>query len=695
MLYWSPDPVSGSFYRYEENSTRGFSLTHLSGTGCGVFGDVPILPMLGVPDQPPPVRSNVYRGDYTHADETAEPGYYAVKFSSGIRVQLTADVHSGIAEIVYPEGNSPHTLLIDLSRNLTHVYDARIHIADHEISGSVASGGFCNLDNRYRVYFVIATEEPLQSGGTFNAMRVTPGELEASGPRIGGYAAFASSVHALHIKVAVSYVSIDNARMNLTQEIPAWDFDGVRNAARATWNSALAHIDVSGGTEAERTTFYTALYHSLLHPTVFNDVNGQYPGFDGEVHAVTGRKQYANYSGWDIYRTQVPLIAMLMPDVAGDIAQSLVADAEQGGGLPLWPIANDESSCMIGDPSDEILAGIYAFGVRSFDVQNAFKYMVRGASEPHAHIHIYPERPGLSSYLERGYVPEGDGINGGASVTLEDQSADFAIAQMAETLGKESVAKQYLARAAEWRKLYDPETGYIRARFENGQFMPDFSPTQVAGYVEGNAAQYTWMVPWDLRGLIKTLGGPATTSARLDNYFSQYATWNGGPYFFIGNEPSFGDPWLYNWTGQPWRTQEVIRKTLNDLFQPVPDGEPGNDDLGATSAWIVLANLGIYPEIPAVAGFTLNSPVFPKATLLLGAHRVTISAPGAPGQLYVKSVSVDDKPVANWWIDWAALKSAHDVKFTLDSKPVLDPGQAPPSFMPAESPAVLASGAGK
>lgn len=682
MLYWSPDPASGFAYNYEQTVTRGFSLTHLSGPGCGVFGDVPLFPMLGLPTQPPPVHGSVYTASYRHQDETAEPGYYALKLSSGIEVRLAAAVHSGMAEFRYPKNGDLRTLLIDLSRNLSRVDDTQIQIEGNRVTGSVTGGGFCHLDNRYRIFFVLETEQTVTQAGTFDELRVRAGQRITSGPRSGGYISFDPSTRIVRLKAGLSFVSIANARQNLAREIPGWDVEQLRRQARADWNSALGHIVVSGGDAAQRTVFYTALYHSLLHPTVFSDLNGQYLGFDGVVHQSERHRQYANFSGWDIYRTQVQLIAMLMPDVASDLAQSLVNDASQSGALPIWPIANDESSCMVGDPSSPILASIYAFGARNFDARKALAQMIRGADDPTAHSRLYLERPGLSNFFSHGYIPVSDEIPNPASVTLEDESADFTVAQLASALGDRSTAERFLLRSDQWRKIYDPETRYIRARDAKGNFMPNFKPDMIDGYVEGNAAQYTWMVPFNLRGLIDALGGSEATHARLDAYFSQYASWFGGPYFFIANEPSFGNPWIYNWTGHPWRTQEVVRKTLDDLFTDTPEGLPGNDDLGATSSWIVFADLGMFPEIPGVGGLTLSTPQFPSAEIELGDHTLRLEAEGAPNTRYVESVSVDGTPVRNWWVGWDALSRARELKMTLSLTPRLDPGEEPPSFAP-------------
>lgn len=687
MLYWSPDPVNGQFYDYQQPVTRGFSLTHLSGPGCGVYGDVPILPILGAPEYPPPVLSTPYRAAFSHQGEIAQPGYYAVHLDSGIDVQLAAAVRSGIAQFTYPSGKSSHTLLVDLSRNLTKVDDAQVTIAGAKVSGWVSSGGFCGTENRYKVYFVMQADVDPVASGTFDEMHVHPESKSGSGPRTGAYLSFSHSSTKIHLKVGISYVSIANAEMNLKREIPGWDLKKVRQDASTAWNTVLSHAQVSGGSASDRTVFYTALYHAMLHPSVFSDVNGEYVGFDGKAHTAEGRLQYANYSGWDIYRSQVQMITMLLPKVGSDIAASLIVDAQQGGGLPIWPVGNDESGVMAGDPSDAIIASVYAFGGHDFDTKAAMAAMLHGANDPTAHVRLYPERPGLANYMSKGYIPYTDDNHGAASMTLEDTNADFAITQFAREMGDSKTEQEFLKRSAYWRNIFDPDTKYIRARDESGKFLPDFSPGKSDGFIEGNSAQYTWMIPYDLGGVVAAVGGPKVARQRLDSYFSRYGAFDhlGEPYFFIGNEPSFGDPWIYNWAGYPWRTQEVVRKTLGDLFTNTPGGEPGNDDLGATSSWVVFADLGFYPEIPGVGGVTTNSPMFPKVTLLLGDHPLQILAAGAPQNKYVKSISLDGSPIQNWWIDWNQLSKANTLEFSLSDTPNLGAGEMPPSYPAAAS----------
>ena len=688
MLYWSPDRTDGSFYRYEGTATRGFSLTHLSGPGCGVYGDVPILPILGMVRVPPPQRPQPYQGIYKPEDQVAQPGYYAVKLATGIEIQLASAVRSGIAEFGFPDSHEARSVIIDLGRNMTRVNQAEVEIRGRTVTGSVESDEFCGFENHYRIFFSLEVDQEPESTGTFDELSVKPGVKTERGPRAGGYLTFPSAIRTLHLKVGISYVSAANASLNLQQEIPEWDFPKVRQDARAAWNDVLGRVLAEGGSEAQRRIFYTALYHSFLHPSIFSDVNGDYVGFDNKVHQAKERIQYANYSGWDIYRSQVQLITILLPKIASDIAQSLVNDAEQGGGLPLWPVANDESSVMVGDPSDAILASIYAFGGRGFDTRAALAAMLKGADEPKTHVRLYPERPGLEDYLSKGYIaqrPETPSGAGAASVTLEDTSADFAISEFSKAQGETATAQRFLARSAYWRNLFDPQTKYIRARDQQGKFLPDFSPSKTDGFVEGNSAQYTWMVPYDLKGLIEAVGGPEAARSRLDDYFSEYGKWTGSgytPHFFISNEPSFGNPWIYNWTGHPWRTQEVVRKSLQDLFTDAPGGLPGNDDLGATSSWVVFAFLGIYPEIPGVAGVTLNTPVFPSVILKMDGHDLHILAADAPAKRYIQSVKLDHKPVRATWLDWERLKSSSELNFTLSDQPVREAGEQPPSFEP-------------
>ena len=690
MLYWSPDSDTDSFYRYENPVVRGFSPMHVSGAGCPQLGDAPVMVVKGKLQVLPFVRSSVFGAQdlvtsvYRHADEVAEPGYYSVELDSGVKIELAAALRPGMAQVTLPADGQVHTLFVDLSHNLTTVYDAEITLREGYMAGSVSSGGGgCGSKEHHRSYFSYQVREKPDSEGTFSEAGFVAGAGSVKGPRIGAYMVFGPGTRTVHFKIGVSFVSAANAAQNAASEIPGWDLVRLRREAHADWNEQLSHIEVKGGSLHDRRAFYTELYHALMFPSVFNDVNGEYIGFDEKIHHVQpGRTQYTLFSGWDIYRSEVQLLAMLFPKRASDMAQSLVLDAEQGGGLPIWPLANDDQAAMGGDPSDPILASFYSLGAHDFNIQAAFAAMLRGADDPKTRSRGYLERPRLEELLRLGYLSDNKSMWGSASVTLEDQTADFSIAQLASALGDNATAERMLARAANWKRLFDPETKYIRPRMPDGSFMQPFSASSDKGFMEGNSAQYTWMVPFDLKGVIDAVGGPEAAKSRLDNYFGAYATYkNLSANFYIENEPCFGNPWIYNWTGHPWRTQEVVRKSLRDLFFDGPDGLPGNDDLGATSSWALFAQLGFFPEIPGVAGFALNSPAFESVTLKLGDRKFEILAPGAPRLIYIESVTLDGKPVSNW-IWWNQMTKSSRLEFKLSSVPNKARGEQPPSYPP-------------
>ena len=690
MFYWSPDSGTDVFYRYENPTLRGFSPMHISGAGCPQLGDAPVMVVSGKLQALPFVRSSVFGAQdlvisaYRHENEVAEPGYYSVELDSGIKIEMAAAPRSGLAQVTLPADGREHTLFVDLSHNLTTVYDAEMSLRGGYMAGSVSSGGGgCGSSEHHRTYFSYQVQEKPDSEGTFSEAGFDAGPSSVKGPRTGAYMVFGPGTRTVHFKVGVSYVSAANAEQNAASEIADWNVVRLRREARDDWNEQLSHVEVKGGTQHERRAFYTELYHALMYPSVFSDVNGEYIGFDEKIHHVEpGRTQYSTFSGWDIYRSEVQLLAILFPKRASDMAQSLVLDAEQGGGLPIWPLANDDQAAMGGDPSDPILASFYSLGARDFDVQAAYAAMLRGADDPNTRSRGYLERPRLEELLRLGYLPDSKSMWGSASVTLEDQTADFAIAQLASALGDNAAAGRMLSRAANWRRLFDPETKYIRPRIADGSFIEPFSPSTEKGFMEGNSSQYTWMVPFDLNGIIDAVGGPEAANSRLDDYFSAYATYkNLTANFYIENEPCFGNPWIYNWTGRPWRAQEVVRKTLRDLFFDGLDGLPGNDDLGATSSWAVFAQLGLFPEIPGVAGFALNSPAFESVKLKLGDRKFEILAPGAPQMIYIESVMLDGKPISNW-IWWDQMAKSSRLEFKLSSVPNKAPGEQPPSYPP-------------
>jgi predicted alpha-1,2-mannosidase len=707
MVQWSPDtensfgPEDRGSYQYADTRIRGFSLTHLSGPGCHIFADAPFMPVVGEIDRSPATNPNAYLASFSHNNESASPGYYEVALDTGVRVQLTATARTGFGSFTFPAIEHA-TLLINVGRNASGVSEAEFRFRDPQtLTGSLASGGFCGARNKYRLYFAIEFNRPAASFGAWKGDVVAPGLRAVKAAQSGAFVSFdTTSNRRVQVRVGLSYVSAANAVRNLRAENAGWDFATVRARARARWHEALSHIEVQGGTLTERQVFYTALYHTLLHPTIFSDASGEYMGFDNRVHREQGRTQYTNFSGWDIYRSELPLLAWLFPHEASDMMQSLVRDAQQGGGLPLWPVANDESGAMVGDPSTVMLASAYSFGARAFDTRAALAAMIKGATHPDTKSKSYPARNGLADYLQYGYIPmEQVGLRGSPSVALEYEIADFALAQFARAHGDMATYRTMMRRAQWWTKLFDPQTRYIRGRWADGSWLPGFDfdakhydpklpwrPESHKSYVEGNATQYTWLVPHNMRGLFDRIGGNEAVVKRLDSFFTELNAGPNRPYFFIGNEPVFAVPWAYDFAGQPWKTQAITRRALTELFTNTPGGIPGNDDLGATSSWIVFAAVGLYPAIPGVGGFALNSPLFPRITVRPGAGRQLeiIGAGASAATPYVQELRLNGRRYDSTWLPYEKIAGGGPLSFKLGRTPntrwATAPNAAPPAF---------------
>lgn len=687
MVQWSPDTTQAAGgYRYEQLVVHGFSLTHFSGRGCSSYQDAPFLPLPGDSAAPLPALAAGVR--YAHAGESATPGFYAIRLRNGVGVALTVTARTGMGRFTFP-GNGAGTLLINTGGSATGddpVGTGVQIVSNNLVTGSAASGRFCG-ENHYQVFFAAQFDHPFSAFGVWNGDRVETGGRSVTGARSGAYLRFApSGNHTIQVKVGLSFVSVANAQANLAAANPGWNFARAAAAARAAWNAALGQIAISGGTSAQRTMFYTALYHTLIHPNLFSDANGEYRGFDGRVHQASGYDQYENLTGWDTYRSLIPLRAMLHPAQAGAMVESLLADAAQGGGgLPRWEVANDNSGGLVGDSQDVVIADAFAFGAGGFDPQAALETMETGASVPGIRSGRYPVRDGLATYLAHGYVDQAASADS-ASATLEYATDDFAISRMAAALGRADDAQRYLARSTNWRTLFDPAVGAIVPRDANGAFLP-YDPTGKTGFLEGDSAQYTWMVPFDLRGLFQAMGGNAVAERRLDAHFQQL---NAGPasmYAFMSNEPELIVPWEYDFAGAPSRTQVLVHRIATQLFGVGPNGLPGNDDSGALSAWLVWADLGLYPAIPGVAGFAVGSPLFPQAVIHLPSGDLRIVANGAATNApYVHRLTLNGTMIGGPWLPYSALRRGGTLDFTLSS--TADPawgtssGTAPPSFAP-------------
>ncbi|MEV0849130.1 GH92 family glycosyl hydrolase [Streptomyces sp. NPDC049954] len=709
MVQWGPDTVKKQpgGYSWSDPHIKGFSLTHVSGGGCDSLGDFPFMPHVGAVTDSPATSPERYASAFSHDRESASPGYYGVTLDSGAEAEFTVTRRSGTGRFTYPAGKTA-TLLVDVSGSAAGVRAAEVRVGRDTLSGWAESGMFCGADNTYRVYFWAESDQPFASFGTWTGDTVRHGsthatstgkpaadkdgagasacEPVAAGAGCGAFVTFAGS--SAHLRVGISFTSVDNARENLRAENRG-GFERLREQARAEWNRRLGTIRVEGGTPEELGTFYTALYHSFLHPNLFSDVSGEYPGFDGKVHkARPGHEQYANYSGWDIYRSQIQLLALLAPRETSDMMQSMVNDYAQGGQLPKWSLANAETYIMVGDPAAPVFADAYAFGARDFDTHAALAALVEQATKPNG------IRPGIEDYQRLGYVPADrkyeNNFYGAPSTSLEYNTADFAVAELARQLGDGRTWRTFMKRSQYWQNLFDPDTGYIRPRNADGSFVADFDPASGANFVEGNATQYTWMVPFNAEGLFDALGGKAAARGRLDTFFTELNAGLDKPYAWLGNEPNLQVPWLYSYAGAPYRTQEVVRRAMTELYTTEPGGLPGNDDLGTMSAWYVWAALGMFPQVPGRAEVVLASPLFRRITVRAGAGQVIeIKAPRASRDTpYVHRLSVDGRTSTKPWLPASFLLGGGRLDYTLaptaDERWGSDPRDAPPSFRQGE-----------
>jgi len=736
MVQWSPETTKGNHvktpapggYQYDATRIRGFALTHLSGTGCaGASGDIPFLPIVNDVSVSPTTDADdsVYASAFTHANETATAGYYRVLLDNGVNVELTASARTGSARLSYP-ADKPALLLIRTSDSEVGSSDASVSIdvRERRVSGSVTSGNFCGYidkeDRRsyYTLYFVAEFDAAFDATGTWEDARVRRDTVSAQGgtgydekgyPNIGkgsgAFVRFASAKKPIGVRVGISYVSLANAAANLRAENGAeTGFDTIKRRAHDAWRAALRRIEIGGGDKAHLTTFYTALYHALLHPNLFSDVDGAYAGFDGKMHRVSAPQaaQYANFSGWDVYRSQVQLVTLLFPEIGSDIAQSLFNQAEQNHGeWDRWTHNQGGTHVMSGDPAAPAIAAIYAFGGTRFDVRHALASLIEAASTPTAHdlsnagcnVECVGQRPSLDQWLALHYISAESNAWAGAGETLEDASADFALADLAGRLGDDAHRREFLKRAQYWRNLYNPKAtpalGYLQDRAKDGSW-PAFDPGAEDGFVEGSAAQYLWMVPFNVRGLFDALGGNAAANRRLDDFFHRpdgtlAVTKAGGLHAELDNEPSVATPWLYDFSGRPYATQQIVHAVLETLWKAGPDGIPGNDDLGEMSSWYVWAALGLYPEIPGRSELLLASPSFPHAVIRRGRASIAIDAPdAAPATYFVQELRLDGRVLDKPWLPESFVARGGHLQFRLGTHP--DPQwasgaeQAPPSF---------------
>ncbi|MEV6316592.1 GH92 family glycosyl hydrolase [Streptomyces sp. NPDC051776] len=725
MVQLSPDTGHNTGYDWDDSRIRGFSAVHLSGVGCAVGGDLPVMPTTGDITS---TDNAVYASAFSHDQESASPGRYEVRLADhgGITAELTATAHTGHQRYTFPATGKANVLL-NSGQALHKVTDSQITVLDDRtVAATVTGNGFCRKGGEpYTVHTVTRFDRPFTSYGTWDGARVTDGSTASGGAgRRGAYVRFDTTGRDRDVEAvtAISYVDQEGAARNLEAEGKS-SFDATAAAATRAWEDRLGRVRVRGGSQEQRRAFHSALYRSLLHPNIGQDVDGRYTGWDRQVHQAQGFTYYQNWSLWDTYRTQAQLLALIAPRESRDMALSLLRVDEQGGWLPKWGYGTAETNIMTGDPVTPFLTNAYQQGLLKGHEEEVYRALRKNADGVPPKDSPYVGREGNSHYQREGYVPHdadrekdkvGDSdFHHGGSATLEYALADAALAEMARDLGHTEDAERYAARGQSYRNLFDGSTGFFRPRNADGVFIGAEDPAKSEGFHEGTGWQYLWMVPQDLPGLVSLLGGKEATERRLDAFFAYDRlrtdpegtarhVWVGGPYDYYNqdkynpqNEPDLIAPYTYLATGSPGKTTDVVRAALS-LFTDAPDGITGNDDLGTMSSWTVLSSMGIFPVFPGTDVWGLSTPVFEQVDLALDRNwypsgRLRITAPGASDAArYVRSVRLGGKDLTKTWITTADIRAGRDLAFrpgTQPSKWGTHAADAPPSAAYGESPA--------
>jgi predicted alpha-1,2-mannosidase len=683
-------------YQYDDREIVGFSHTHFSGTGHSDLGDFLVMPTVGElqldPGQKGDPKSG-FRSAYSHGNETAEPGYYKVRLDDdNILAEMTATTRVGFHQYTMPASDNAH-IILDLMHGIYNYEDKNVWTFarvenDHTIVGYRQTNGWARTRT---VYFAMEFSKPFTSYGwrefgkqdyrgfwrKFDQSKNFP---EMAGKQIRAYFDFKTVANEkIKVKFALSPVSTNGAISNLRAEIPHWDFERVRREAQATWNRELGKIAVTTIDHGEMVNFYTALYHALLTPTVYMDRDGQYKGVDQNIHKANGFSNYTTFSLWDTYRALHPFLNILQPARNRDMVRSMMAHYDQSVHkmLPVWSHYANENWCMIGYHSVSVIADAIVTG--NLTGPEALKALE--ASAQTARTKYYD---GLEYYMNVGYVPE-DKNSSSVSKTLEYAYDDWAIAQAARTLRQNAAQMEFTKRSKNWKNVYDSSTGFMRPKMSDGKFRQKFDmlSTHDQGFIEGNAWNYSLYVPHDPEGLINAMGGKRKFADYLDKLFTMHLpdaffaetediTREGiiGGYVH-GNEPAHHAAYLYNWTNEPWKTQERVRAILKHQYRPTPDGLGGNDDCGQMSAWYLFTALGFYPVAPGSGRYSLGSPVIKTAMIKLenGRTLTILAKDQAAKNVYVRNVTVNGRTLDRNFINYAELLNGGTIIFQMDPNP--------------------------
>ena len=682
-------------YQYNDKTICGFSHTHFSGTGHSDLGDFLLMPTTGPLKLNPGTRDNPdsgYRSRFSHERESASPGYYSVMLDDyQIFAEMTATERVGFHRYTYKEASETN-LILDMTAGIYNYPGKNIWQFlrvenDTLITGYRQTRGWARTRT---IYFAMVLSKPISSYGYENAEEIIYRGFyrkfnerenfpEMAGKNVKAWFRFnMKDGEQLLVKVALSAVSTEGALNNLRSEVPGFNFDQIRLEASEAWNKELGRIQVSG-TEEVKQNFYTSLYHAFLSPTIYMDVDGKYRGIDQNIHQAEDFTNYSTFSLWDTYRALHPLLTLVQQKRTSDMVSSMLAHRKQSvhGILPIWSHQGNENWCMIGYHAVPVIADAFLKGITGFEAAEALDAMVASAT--------YAPYDGIGDYMKFGYAPS-DLTTNAASKTLEYAYDDWCIARMAEKTGQRGIAGIFDRRARSFEQLYDSTTGFIRPKLADGSWQKDFDPlkTEGQGFIEGNAWNYSLYVPHDPAKMIEWAGGNTKFVAHLDSLFtmqldekhiaeSEDIDKRGiiGNYVH-GNEPSHHVPYLYNYAGAPWKTQQRVHQIMDNLYAPTPGGLPGNDDCGQMSAWYVFSALGFYPVCPGSNEYVLGSPSVTEAKLNLENGRTfNIRAIGLSKEnIYVKRILLNGQPTSKLFINHEELMAGGEMIFEMTSKPV-------------------------
>jgi predicted alpha-1,2-mannosidase len=654
-------------YRYQDDRILGISHMHLHGTGVGDYGVVRMTATTGVMDEAKTTERG-YRSRFAHDDEVATPGYYAVTLSDpGVRVELTAGPRAAWHRYTFPASADPGVLLFDLGEvnGTGRVPDAGVTI---DPDGRTLRGWQHNVGDfsgRYGgfvVYFEARFDRPLDSFGVRDSVGLRDGAAVGEGTPLVAWVAFDPSADRdVEVQVGLSLVSAENAALNLDADLAGETFEAQLALAQAAWDAELGRVEIEGTTADERTIFYTALYHTMMMPTLLTDVTGEFLGVDKRVHTAEGFTYYTDFSLWDTFRTLHPLVELLDPARAADFAQTLTRMAVLAGRAMRWPMGAGETGSMIGSAVDCVLAETWLKGITGFDVDAAWASLLPGSL-----------REGLAEYESLGYVSATQ--SGSVSKTLEYAFEDWCLANLGAALGETAAAQRFAARALSYRNLWDPQTQFFRPRHPDGSFVEPFNPVAFEGaYTEASAWQYSWFVPHDVPGLAALFGSAQAMVAKLDELFARTADsfvfHVPGPYYYHGNEPSIQAAYMFLEAGRPDLTQRWVRWILATNYRTDPSGIIGNDDAGTLAAWYVFSALGIYP-LPGSDRYFVGSPIVRRAVLHLPGGDLVVTAPGnGPATPYVAGVRLNGAPLDVPWFHHGDIVGGGTLEFEMAAEP--------------------------